>query len=59
VAKNQAVQTCLSDPLIKGRLEVAVGGEARGGTPAEMRALVTAEIRKWNAVIDAGKIPRL
>jgi len=40
-------------------LEAAVGGEARGSTPAEMRDLVTSEIRKWNAVIDAGKIPRL
>jgi tripartite-type tricarboxylate transporter receptor subunit TctC len=60
VAKlNGAVQTCLADPLIKGRLEAAVGGEARGSTPAEMHDLLTAEIKKWNAVIDAGKIPRL
>ena len=56
---NSAVQASLADPLITTRLETAVGGEARGSTPAEMNALVTSEIRKWNAVIDAGKIPRL
>jgi tripartite-type tricarboxylate transporter receptor subunit TctC len=56
---NNAVQASLADPLIKTRLETAVGGEARGSTPAEMHDLVSSEIRKWNAVIDAGKIPRL
>lgn len=56
---NSAVQSSLADPLIKTRLEVAIGGEVRGSTPAEMRDLVTSEIKKWNAVIDAGKIPRL
>jgi tripartite-type tricarboxylate transporter receptor subunit TctC len=56
---NKAVQASLADPQVKARLEAAVGGDARGSTPAEMRDLVTAEIKKWNAVIDAGKIPRL
>ena len=56
---NSAVQASLADPLIRTRLETAIGGEARGSTPAEMHDLVASEIRKWNAVIDAGKIPRL
>jgi tripartite-type tricarboxylate transporter receptor subunit TctC len=56
---NSAVQASLADPLIKTRLETAIGGEARGSTPAEMHDLVVREIKKWNAVIDAGKIPRL
>lgn len=56
---NSAVQASLADPQIKARLETAVGGEVRGSTPAEMHDLLTREIRKWNAVIDAGKIPRL
>jgi tripartite-type tricarboxylate transporter receptor subunit TctC len=56
---NNAVQASLADPLIKVRLETAVGGEVRGGAPAEMHDLVVSEIKKWNAVIDAGKIPRL
>ncbi len=56
---NKAVLATLADPQVKARLEAAVGGEARGSTPAEMHDLLTAEIKKWNAVIDAGKIPRL
>jgi hypothetical protein len=56
---SSAVQASLADPLIKTRLETAVGGEARGSTSAEMHDLLTREIKKWNAVIDAGKIPRL
>jgi len=53
------VQASLADPLIRTRLEAAVGGDARSSTAAEMHDLVTNEIKKWNAVIDAGKIPRL
>jgi tripartite-type tricarboxylate transporter receptor subunit TctC len=56
---NKAVQASLADPQVKARLEAAVGGDARGSTPAEMHDLIAAEIKKWNAVIDAGKIPRL
>jgi tripartite-type tricarboxylate transporter receptor subunit TctC len=56
---NSALQASLADPPIKARLETAVGGEARGSTPAERHDLVVREIKKWNAVIDAGKIPRL
>src|ERR1700712_3172639 len=56
---NSAVQVSLTDPQIKARVETAVGGEARGSSPTEMHDLLTGEIRKWNAVIDAGKIPRL
>jgi tripartite-type tricarboxylate transporter receptor subunit TctC len=56
---NQAVQAALADPAIRAKIETAVGGEARGSTPAEMHDLIVAEIKKWNAVIDAAKIPRL
>jgi tripartite-type tricarboxylate transporter receptor subunit TctC len=56
---NQAVQAALADPAVKARIETAVGGEARGSTPVEMHDLIVTEIQKWNAVIDAGKIPRL
>jgi len=56
---NQAVQAALADPAVKARIETAVGGDARGSTPAEMHDLIVSEIKKWNAVIDAGKIPRL
>lgn len=56
---NQAVQASLADPAIKSRLEIAVGGEARGSTPAEMHDLVASEIAKWRALIEAAKIPKI
>jgi tripartite-type tricarboxylate transporter receptor subunit TctC len=56
---NRAVQASLADPAVKAKIETAVGGDARGSTPAEMHDLIVTEIGKWNAVIDAGKIPRL
>jgi tripartite-type tricarboxylate transporter receptor subunit TctC len=60
VAKlNQAVAASLADPAIKSRLEIAVGGEARGSTPAEMHDLVASEIAKWRALIEAAKIPKI
>jgi tripartite-type tricarboxylate transporter receptor subunit TctC len=60
VAKlNSAVQASLSEPGIKSRVEIAVGGEARGSTPAEMHDLVVSEIAKWRALIEATKIPKI
>jgi tripartite-type tricarboxylate transporter receptor subunit TctC len=60
VAKlNKAVQMSLADPAIKTKLEAAVGGEARGSTPAEMHDLVASEIVKWRALIEAAKIPKI
>jgi tripartite-type tricarboxylate transporter receptor subunit TctC len=59
VQLNKAVQASLADPAIKSKLEAAVGGEARGSAPAEMRDLVTSEIVKWRALIEAAKIPKI
>ena len=56
---NKAVQASLADLAIKSRLEIAVGGEARGSTPAEMHDLVASEIGKWRALIEATKIPKI
>jgi tripartite-type tricarboxylate transporter receptor subunit TctC len=56
---NKAVQKSLADPAIEARLEAAVGGEARGSTPAEMHDLVASEIMKWRALIETAKIPRI
>jgi tripartite-type tricarboxylate transporter receptor subunit TctC len=56
---NAAVLKSLADPGIRARLEAAIGGEVRGSTPPEMRELVTSEIARWTAVIDAAKIPKL
>jgi tripartite-type tricarboxylate transporter receptor subunit TctC len=56
---NSATQKSLADPTIKAKLEAAVGGEARGSTPAEMRNLVSSEIVKWRALIETAKIPKV
>jgi tripartite-type tricarboxylate transporter receptor subunit TctC len=56
---NKAVQVALADPAIKTKLEAAVGGEARGSTPAEMHDLVSSEIVKWRGLIEAAKIPKI
>jgi len=60
VAKvNAALLDSLRDPATKSRLEAAVGGEVRGSTPQEMKALVETEIAKWSAVVDRARIPRI
>ncbi len=56
---NRAVQASLADPVIKTKLEAAVGGEVRGSTPAEMHDLVSSEIVKWRTLIETVKIPKI
>jgi len=56
---NAALLDGLRDPAIKSRLETAVGGDVRGSTPQEMKALVEIEIAKWSAVVDRARIPRI
>lgn len=58
-ALNSAVQDVVKDPSIRPRLETAVGGEARGSSPTEMKQLVEREIAKWTAVVDAAKLPHI
>ncbi len=56
---NAAVQELIRTPDVKTRVETAVGGEARGSTPDEMKALVSSEIAKWKAVVERAKISRI
>lgn len=51
-------QKALQVPAVKARLE-EMGGEARGSTPQEMAAMVTAEVQKWTQVVTDARIPRL
>ena len=53
------IQSMLADPAAKTALETATGGEVRGSTPEEMRALINAEIGKWTKVINDAGIPRI
>ena len=43
--KNTGVQARLAE----------MGGEARGDTPEEMTAMVSAELKKWTAVVEEAR----
>lgn len=54
---NAELLKALQVPSVRTRLE-EMGGEARGSTPEEMRALVTSETQKWTQVVAEAKIPK-
>ena len=54
---NAEVRRALADPDMKKRF-ADLGGEARGGSPEEMRAYVEGEINKWKRLIEARKIEK-
>jgi tripartite-type tricarboxylate transporter receptor subunit TctC len=54
---NAEMQKALLLPAIRNRLE-EMGGEARGSTPEEMKAMVAAETDKWIQVVNQAKIPK-
>ncbi|MDR6538662.1 tripartite tricarboxylate transporter substrate binding protein [Variovorax soli] len=47
----------LQVPAVRARLE-DMGGEARGSTPEEMTTMVSAELKRWTAVVNDSHIPR-
>lgn len=52
-----AVVKALQVPEVRARLE-DMGGEARGSTPEEMTAMVSAELKKWTSVVNEAHIPK-
>jgi tripartite-type tricarboxylate transporter receptor subunit TctC len=54
---NEEVQKALSIQAVKSRLE-DMGGETRGSTPEEMKAMVSSETEKWIRVVNQAKIPK-
>lgn len=54
---NAEVLRALQAPVVRQRLE-DMGGEARGSTPEEMKAMVGHEIEKWQQVVADAKIPK-
>ncbi len=54
---NAETQRALQVPAVRTRLE-DMGGEARGSTPEEMKAMVARELDKWTQVVADAKIPR-
>ncbi|TFZ04507.1 Bug family tripartite tricarboxylate transporter substrate binding protein [Ramlibacter rhizophilus] len=55
---NAETLKALQVPAVKSRLE-DMGGEARGSTPQEMRAMMVAELQKWKQVVADAGIPRM
>jgi tripartite-type tricarboxylate transporter receptor subunit TctC len=54
---NQEVRKALLVPGVRSRLE-EMGGEAKGSSPEEMKAMVSAELQKWTQVVADAKIPK-
>lgn len=54
---RQEVLKALQVPAVRARLE-DMGGEAKGSTPEEMKAMVASELNKWVQVVQAAKIPK-
>lgn len=54
---NTETQKALLVPSVRQRLE-EMGGEAKGSTPEEMKAMVTRELDKWSQVVADAKIPK-
>jgi tripartite-type tricarboxylate transporter receptor subunit TctC len=54
---NAEVQKALLVPAVKTRLE-EMGGEAKGSTPDEMKAMVASQTQKWIQVVADAKIPK-
>ncbi len=54
---NAELQKALQVSTVKTRLE-DMGGEVRGSTPEEMRAMVADQTQKWIQVVNEAKIPK-
>jgi tripartite-type tricarboxylate transporter receptor subunit TctC len=54
---NAETLKSLQAPAVRQRLE-DMGGEARGSTPEEMKALVGSELQKWTLVVADANIPK-
>jgi tripartite-type tricarboxylate transporter receptor subunit TctC len=54
---NAETLKALQLPAVKARLE-EMGGEARGSTPEEMRAMLASEVERWTKLVAEANIPR-
>lgn len=54
---NAETLKALQVPAVSTRL-MEMGGEARGSTPEEMKAMVAAELNRWTQVVAEAKIPK-
>ena len=54
---NAETLKALEVPAVKAKL-ADMGGEARGSTPEEMRAMVAEQLQKWSQVVAEANIPK-
>jgi tripartite-type tricarboxylate transporter receptor subunit TctC len=54
---NQLINAALADPTLQATAS-ALGMEARGSTPEEMRDRMAGDVNKWAAVIDKAGIEK-
>jgi tripartite-type tricarboxylate transporter receptor subunit TctC len=54
---NQLINTALADPTLQATAS-ALGMDARGSTPQEMRERMAADVKKWAAVIEKAGIEK-
>ena len=54
---NAETHKALQEPAVRQKL-VDIGGEARGTTPDEMKAMIVAENEKWTRLVAEANIPR-
>jgi tripartite-type tricarboxylate transporter receptor subunit TctC len=54
---NKEINTALAAPEVKSKL-LELGVTARGGTPDELKNLLTSDIKKWQGVIERAKIEK-
>ena len=54
---NAETLKALQLPTVRSRLE-EMGGEARGSTPDEMKAMVASELQRWTQVVADANIPK-
>ena len=51
------VNRALTNVEVRSALE-KIGGEAKGSTSAQMRAMMVSELRRWTQLVDEARIPR-
>ncbi|VCU71687.1 Tripartite tricarboxylate transporter family receptor [Pigmentiphaga humi] len=54
---REAALKALQVPEVRARL-ADMGGEVRGSTPEEMTSMVSAELKKWVAIVNEANIPK-
>ncbi|HSV35054.1 MAG TPA: tripartite tricarboxylate transporter substrate binding protein [Ramlibacter sp.] len=55
---NAQVRAALQEGAVRTRLEEATGGDVRAGTPEEMQATISADLKRWALLVKEAKIQK-